>query len=224
MRYQHVVFDLDGTLIDSRADLAQAVNHVRGTLGLPVLPLDVVTGYIGAGARMLVQRALGPGHDERLDEGLTRFREFYGAHLLDHTRLYAGVADALRTLVQHGAGLSVLSNKPEAMSRAILAGLGVLPLFLVVLGGDSFTTRKPDPAGLRHLCARLGMRPERMLMVGDSVIDLDTARAAGIAFRGVAWGFGLAGLRDRGTHPILDAPGQLVAIMEDRLPDEPRPA
>ena len=220
MRYCHIVFDLDGTLIDSRADLAQAVNHVLRTLGLPGLPLDVVTSYIGAGARTLVQRSLGPAHEHRLDEGLMRFMEFYGAHLLDHTRLYAGIADVLHALVQRGAGLSVLSNKPEAMSRTILAGLGVLPLFAAVLGGDSVAARKPDPGGLQHLCASLRISPERMLMVGDSVIDRDTARAAGIAFCGVAWGFGLAGLHARRAQPIIDEPAQLLPILEGGLTDD----
>jgi phosphoglycolate phosphatase len=213
MHYRHLVFDLDGTLVDSRADLAQAVNHVLRTLALPSLPLDVITGYIGAGARRLVQRALGPEHEHHLDEGLTRFMGFYGAHLLDHTRLYPGIADVLRALAQRGVGLSVLSNKPEAMSRAILAGLDVLPLFTMVLGGDSFAARKPDPEGLQQICARLAIPPEQMLMVGDSVIDLDTTRAAGIAFCGVAWGFGFADLETRGTHPLIDAPDQLLSIL-----------
>jgi len=220
MRYCHIVFDLDGTLIDSRADLAQAVNHVLRTLGLPGLPLDVVTSYIGAGARTLVQRSLGPAHEHRLDEGLMRFMEFYGAHLLDHTRLYAGIADVLHALVQRGAGLSVLSNKPEAMSRTILAGLGVLPLFAVVLGGDSCAARKPDPDGLLQVCNRVGTVPTQMLMVGDSVIDWDTARAAGIAFCGVAWGFGLAGLHARRAQPIIDEPAQLLPILEGGLTDD----
>lgn len=213
MRYYHLVFDLDGTLVDSRADLAQAVNQVLRTLALPALPLDVITGYIGAGARKLVQRALGPEHEHHLDEGLKRFMEFYGAHLLDHTRLYPGIAEVLGALLQRGIGLSVLSNKPEAMSRAILAGLDVVPLFTMILGGDSFAARKPDPEGLRQLCARLATPPERMLMVGDSVIDLDTARAAGIAFCGVAWGFGLADLERRGVRPLIDTPAQLLSFL-----------
>jgi phosphoglycolate phosphatase len=213
MQYCHIVFDLDGTLIDSRADLAQAVNHVLRMLGLPSLPLDVVTSYIGAGARMLVQRSLGPQHEHRLDDGLRLFMEFYGAHLLDHTQLYPGITDLLSTLARRGVGLSVLSNKPEAMSRAILAHLGVLPLFAVVVGGDSVAARKPDPGGLQHLCVHLHMSPEQLLMVGDSVIDLDTARAAGIAFCGVAWGFGVAGLQARGTQPLIDEPAQLLGIL-----------
>lgn len=216
MKYAHIVFDLDGTLIDSRADLAQAVNHVRRTLGLLELPLDVVTTYIGAGARMLVQRALGPAYEHLTDEGLKGFMEYYGAHLLDHTRLYPGMAEVLRTLSQRGVTLSVLSNKPEAMSRRILDGLGFLSLFAAVLGGDSLPMRKPDPAGLTHLRNLTSLRPEKMLLVGDSPIDLNTARTAGIDFCGVAWGFGLAGLQGAGVEGIIDQPAQLLPIVEDR--------
>jgi len=214
MAYEQVVFDLDGTLIDSRADLAQAVNHVLRTFGLPQLSLETVTGYIGEGARRLVQRALGTDHENRLDDGLRLFMEYYGAHLLDHTQLYPGIAAMLRQLAQRGVLLSVLSNKPEAMSRAILDGLGVLSVFRAVLGGDSFPARKPEPAGLEHLRGLTGTCVKKMLVVGDSLIDLRTARAAGIDFCGVAWGFGAEGLCAAGAQPIIDEPAALLAIVE----------
>ncbi|MFI5395919.1 MAG: HAD family hydrolase [Candidatus Binatia bacterium] len=222
MRYEHIVFDLDGTLIDSRADLAQAINHVRRALGLLELSLGVVTGYIGEGARILVKRSLGPAHADRLEEGLTLFMQYYGVHLLEHTQLYPGIAKMLSALAQHGAGLSVLSNKPEAMSRTILDGLGILSLFAVVLGGDSFPARKPDPAGLTYLRTLIGTAPERLLVVGDSRIDLDTARAGGIDFCGVAWGFGLAGLRATGAERTIEEPAQLLALVEGHKTDRSR--
>jgi len=214
MRYGHIVFDLDGTLIDSRADLAQAVNHVLHTFRLPELSLDTVTGYIGEGARRLVQRALGTDHENRLEDGLKLFMEYYAAHLLDHTQLYPGIAATLRELAQRGVVLSVLSNKPEAMSQAILGGLGVLSVFRAVLGGDSLPERKPEPTGLEHLRSLTGTPLEKMLVVGDSLIDLYTARAAGIDFCGVAWGFGAEGLRAAGAQPIIDEPAELLAIVE----------
>src|SRR5215470_16631137 len=142
LAYEHVVFDLDGTLIDSLADLAAAVNHVRDQLSLAPLPAAAVRDCVGEGARLLVERALGPDNREHWGEGLRSFLEYYGVHLLDHTLAYEGVADALTTLKARGVVLSVLTNKPEAMSRNILAGLGLLPLFAAVLGGDSLATRK----------------------------------------------------------------------------------
>jgi phosphoglycolate phosphatase len=214
MVYEHVVFDLDGTLVDSRADLAQAVNHVLRTFRLAELSLEDVTGYIGEGARRLVQRALGTDHEDHLEDGLRLFIEYYGAHLLDQTHLYPGIAAILRELAQREVLLSVLSNKPEAMSRAILDGLGVLSVFRAVLGGDSFPARKPEPAGLEHLRTLTGTRAEKMLVVGDSLIDLRTAGAAGIGFCGVAWGFGAQGLRAAGAQPIIDRPAALLAIVE----------
>jgi phosphoglycolate phosphatase len=214
MIYEHVVFDLDGTLIDSRADLAQAVNYVLRAFELTELSLERVTGYIGEGARRLVQRALGTEHENRLDEGLQLFMTYYGAHLLDHTQLYPGIAAVLHELARRGVLLSVLSNKPEAMSRAILDGLGVLAVFRAVLGGDSFPARKPEPAGLEHVRNLTGTPLEKMLVVGDSLIDLRTAEAAGIDFCGVAWGFGAEGLRATGAQPIIDEPAELIAIIE----------
>jgi phosphoglycolate phosphatase len=218
MRYAHIVFDLDGTLIDSRADLAQAVNHVLHTFRLPALSLDTVTGYIGEGARMLVRRALGPAREDRLDDGLKIFMDYYAVHLLDHTQLYPGIAAMLRELAQRGVVVSVLSNKPEAMSRAILDGLGVLSVFRAVLGGDSLPERKPEPAGVEHLRSLTGTPLEKVLVVGDSLIDLRTARAAGVDFCGVAWGFGTEGLRTAGAQPIIDEPAELLAIVESGKP------
>jgi len=215
MSYAHIAFDLDGTLIDSRLDLSHAVNFVRGSFGLPELPLDVVTTYIGSGARMLVQRGLGATHEELIDEGLRRFMAHYGKHLLDNTRLYPGICELLRALRQRGATLSVLTNKPEALSRAVLGGLQVLPHFITVIGGDSLPTRKPDPDGLQHLCALSGVGPEKVILVGDSLIDLNTARAANVDFCGVSWGFGLTGLRTAAVDTIIEHPSELLAVIEE---------
>jgi phosphoglycolate phosphatase len=211
--YDHFIFDLDGTLVDSRVDLAAAVNHVLRAFQLPILPLTTVTGYIGEGARVLVQRSLGPDAQDRLEAGLRIFLEFYGAHLLDHTRAYPGIPDMLDGLRGRGITLSVLTNKPEAMSRAILDGLGLLHYFVAVIGGDTLPTRKPDPLGVSHLCTITNTSTDHVLLVGDSVIDLRTARAAGVAFCGVAWGLGLDGLREAGVEWVVMRPDELVELL-----------
>ena len=213
MTYDHVVFDLDGTLIDSRADLAAAVNHMLQTLSLPTLSAATVAAHVGEGARLLVARALGASQQIHLEGGLRIFVEYYGAHLLEHTRPYAGVSEALAALTAHGIALSVLTNKPVAMSRAILDGLGMLSTFVAVLGDGSAVARKPDPAGLLHLQALTATAADKMLLVGDSAIDLRTARAAGVAFCGVAWGFSPDGLRAAGAQRIIERPTQLVPLV-----------
>jgi phosphoglycolate phosphatase len=212
-----VVFDLDGTLIDSRDDLTAAVNHVLRSFDLPQLSSEVVVGYVGEGARRLVQRALGAAHGDRLDDGLQRFVAYYGAHLVDRTQPYPGVPEMLTALAARDVTLAVLSNKPEAMSRAILDGLGLASHFVAVLGGDSLPTRKPDPAGVQYLCRLTGTPPERVLLVGDSLVDLCTAAAAGTAFCGVAWGFAPDALRAAAPQRIIDHPQELLAVMAQPL-------
>jgi phosphoglycolate phosphatase len=212
--YQHVIFDLDGTLIDSRADLAAAVNHMRSVIGLPVLPVATIAGYIGEGARVLVQRALGSAHADKLEQGLQHFLDYYGGHLLDHTRLYADIENLLATIAAATISQSVLTNKPEALSRAILEGLGVLHYFAAVVGGDSLSVRKPDPGGVAYLSELTATPRERMLLVGDSPIDLQTARAAGVAFCGVAWGIKPATRRAAKPDQFIERPMHLLAVLQ----------
>jgi len=215
LRYDHVIFDLDGTLVDSLADLSLAVNHALRSLELPALPVDMVAGYIGEGARILVQRALGDTHQNQFEEALGLFMAHYSPHLLDHTRPYPGVAAMLAELAARRVALSVLSNKPVAMSRAILDGLELSSYFVAVLGGDSLPTRKPDRAGVERLRALTDTPPDRMLLVGDSAIDARTAEAAGVAFCGATWGFNSAGLVGVATPARLIAdPKELLAIVE----------
>ncbi len=216
-RFDLVVFDLDGTLIDSLADLTAAVNHCLRALGAEALPREAVAGYVGEGARVLVQRALGARHQEHLEDGLRLFMTYYAAHLLDHTRPYPGIVEMLARLAARRLALSVLSNKPEAMSRAILDGLGLSAYFVAVLGGDSLSSRKPDPAGLEHLRALIATPPARVLVVGDSVIDLRAARAAGFAFCGVAWGMAPAALRHDAACRLIEDPLDLLSVVERGL-------
>src|SRR5262245_20407787 len=214
-RYRHVCFDLDGTLVDSRADLVAAVNHVLADLGRPPMPAAVVQGFVGDGVRKLVERSLGPGAPAALlEDALARFLGHYGRHLLDATIPYQGIPAVLDALRARAITLSVLTNKPEGMSRAILAGLSLERLFVAVVGGDTLPNRKPDPAGVEHLL-RIGGGPrEEMLLVGDSAIDVRTARAAGTAFCGVAWGLAPEALRDEFPDRIIADPSELLLLVD----------
>jgi phosphoglycolate phosphatase len=177
------VFDLDGTLVDSREDLYLSVAHVLAELGLPPRSREEVVSYVGDGAAALVSRAIAP-REHLLETGLGLWREHYSHHLLDHTRLYPGIAAVLGSA---RIPLAVQTNKPGSMARRILDGLGVLGRFSVVVGGDE-AARKPDPAGLLGICARLGVSPADTVLVGDSVVDHATAVAAGVRFVPVSWG------------------------------------
>ena len=185
-----VVFDLDGTLIDSRRDLADAANALIAERGGRPQPVDAISAMVGEGAPLLVKRALtAAGLDPDDTTALPRFLELYDERLLVHTDLYDGTRDAVEALARE-ATLAVLTNKPQRHSERILEGLEVAPLFRWVIGGDSPLGRKPDPAGLRHLMASAGTSAAGSVMVGDSGIDLRTARAAGIRLCLLRYGFG----------------------------------
>jgi phosphoglycolate phosphatase len=178
------VFDLDGTLVDSREDLYLAVSHALSELGLPARTRDEVVGFVGDGAVALVSRAIAP-REHLLESAIALWREHYARHLLDHTRLYPGIAAVLGSA---RVPLAVHTNKPGAMARKILDGLGVLSRFSVVVGGDE-AARKPDPSGLLGICQRVGVPPGETVLVGDSLVDHATALAAGVRFVPVSWGF-----------------------------------
>ncbi len=203
------VFDLDGTLVDSREDLFLAVEHALSGLGLPPRSREEVVTYVGDGAAALVSRAIAP-REELLEPGLTLWREHYSRHLLDHTRLFPGIAAVLGSA---RVPLAVLTNKPGAMARRILDGLGVLGRFSVVVGGDD-APRKPDPTGLLGICARVGVDPSEAVLVGDSPVDLATAAAAGVRFVPVCWGLvSVEALAARGAIGFVqDAAGLLPFV------------
>jgi phosphoglycolate phosphatase len=211
-RYDHLVFDLDGTLVDSREDLVAAVQHMLRQLDVPPLPAEEIVGYVGEGARRLVEKSLAATEPELDDTGLGIFRTYYAEHLLDRTVAYPEVPETLARLAAAGRVLSVLTNKPEAMSRALLQGLGLLDRFLNVIGGDSLATRKPDPSGLLQLVAESEIPAEQTLLVGDSPIDLATARAAGVSFCGVMWGFFPERLRAVHPERSVARPLELLAV------------
>lgn len=209
-----VVFDLDGTLIDSSRDLAAAVNAMLRRLAPAADPLehDSVRRFIGDGARTLVSRSLAArGLAPEPATALELFLEEYRGRLLDTTVLYPGVPESLQALGQ-ARTLAVLSNKAGAMSRAILAGLGVLPRFARVLGGDE-APRKPDPAGLLRLIAELGALPGQTVMVGDSANDVRTGRAAGARSVGVRYGFDPGGVLAERPDALIGDPRELAPLL-----------
>ena len=179
-----VVFDLDGTLVDSAPDLHAAANRMLAELGRPPLSLAQVTGFIGNGVPKLVERCLqATGGVEGLQAGaLARFRRHYDASPAELTRPYPGAVAALQALRGAGRRLGVCTNKPEAPARKLLALLGMHRHFDAVVGGDSLAVQKPDPAPLCHAIAALGGDPGSALYVGDSEVDAATAENAGVAF------------------------------------------
>jgi phosphoglycolate phosphatase len=204
-----VIFDLDGTLIDSKLDLAHAVNATRRFMGQTPLEHDLVYSYVGNGAPVLIRRTLGPeATEEDVARALEYFLAYYRDHKLDYTVLYPGVAETLDALDAEGVRMAVLTNKPVRISNAILEGLGVAPRFFRVFGGNSFDQKKPHPVGVETLMTEAGVQQAATLMVGDSAVDIQTARNAGIKACGVTYGFQPDTLQ-------ADAPDYLI----DRMPD-----
>src|SRR5579862_283869 len=213
-----VIFDLDGTLIDSRLDLVHSVNAALRHIGRPELPDDVIASYVGDGAPVLIQRALGGEAVEEslIRKGLEFFLSYYRAHKLDHTTVYAGIPEALAAIQGSSNGsqrkMAVLSNKPVIPSRAIVDSLGLGQFFSQVYGGNSFATKKPDPEGARKLLEEYGVQPHKAAIVGDSHVDVDTGRNAGLVTIGVTYGFAPHTLVDDPPDVLVDHPDELSTV------------
>jgi phosphoglycolate phosphatase len=192
MKKQLLIFDLDGTLADTRADLATGVNLMRAHYGLPSLTLEAVNGFVGDGVRKLVERSVQES-DVNFDEALALYKKFYAEHMLDQTALYPGAAAGLRKLVLSGHVLAVLSNKPGDPSRTILKHLGVDLFFFRIIGGGDLKTLKPSPEGILTLAADAGMDLENVWMIGDHHTDLEAAHNAGVKSGFVTYGIGHPG-------------------------------
>jgi phosphoglycolate phosphatase len=207
------VFDLDGTLVDSRRDLADSANAMLARFGAVPLPEDRVIAMVGDGAPMLVQRACAAAGLSLVPEGaLGYFLEVYDTHLLDNTRPYPATHDVLKSVSQK-ATLAVLTNKPERASIRILEGTGLLPFFEHIVAGDGPWPRKPDPQGLEWLMSKTGTSRSSTVLVGDSIVDLRTARAAGVRICLARYGFGFDSLLAEQLHSddrVIDSPSDLL--------------
>lgn len=214
-----IVFDLDGTLIDSRRDLANAANALIVERGGRPLADDAVGRMVGEGAAVLVQRALAAAGVPLETTSVGRFLELYDERLLDTTHAYAGIAEAVATLAADGI-VAVLTNKPTAPSVRILEALGLAPHLSATIGGDSAFPKKPDPAALQHLMAQFEVPPSQTVMIGDSWIDCETARRAGTAICLARYGFGYENVpagRLRGDEVIVGHPREITAAVERLL-------
>ena len=221
-----LVFDLDGTLVDSSRDLADAVGALVVEYGGRPPGIDRVTEMVGDGAAVLVRRALhAAGLDPDMPGALERFLTHYDARLTNSTRPYPGIPETLDQLAAHGHGMAVLTNKPQRQTMEILERLGLRSRFADVVGGDTAAGRKPDPAGLHQIMARARSGPTETVLVGDSAVDLETARRAGTGICLVRYGFGYRFAPEAfdGSELFVDTPDELVARLTPVVARSPRP-
>ena len=214
-----LIFDLDGTLVDSRQDLANSINAMLRHYRKPELPLEVIASYIGDGAPMLVRRSLGDPDDQSyVQSALEFFLLYYREHKLDNTFVYPGIKEALDSIraSRNGAAtkMAVLSNKPVNPSRAIVEALGLGPYFFHVYGGNSFHTKKPDPVGVQALLQESSVQAQHAVINGDSDIDILTARNAGTYSIGVNYGFAPHTFVDAAPDVLVETPQELGKIFE----------
>ncbi len=208
-----LIFDLDGTLVDSRQDLCNSVNAMLRNYGRPELPCELIATYIGDGAPMLVRRALGDPDDQKfVEEALLFFLAYYREHKLDFTYVYDGLKESLMAIREARNGelkMAILSNKPVIPSRAIVEALGLGEFFFQIYGGNSFPTKKPDPQGARQLLKEAGAKAEDAVMIGDSANDVLTATNAGMYSVGLKYGLSPATLEKVTPDVLLDRPDEL---------------
>jgi phosphoglycolate phosphatase len=209
-----LIFDLDGTLIDSRRDLIYSVNAMLLEMGREELHEDTISGYIGHGAPQLIGRALSDGAtEEERERALKFFLGYYEEHKMDTTCAYPGVPEALERLREFP--MAILTNKPVRISRRILEALGLAKYFRSVYGGNSFETKKPDPLGAHTILREFSAAPHEAMLIGDSEVDVQTARNAGTLAAAVNYGFGT---HDRVAHPAdiyLNRLTELAAILQN---------
>ena len=222
-RIRLLVFDLDGTLIDSRLDLIHSVNAMLQHIGRPALDGHVIASYVGDGAPALVRRAIGDANDEaRFRAAMEYFLGYYRIHKLDHTTVYAGMAETLAGLADPSRGnpsngvrrqMAVLSNKPVNPSRDIVQALGLGEFFVRIYGGNSFLTKKPDPLGVQTILHETGVAADEALIIGDSSIDVLTGRNAGMWTCGVTYGFAPHSLEEVPPDVRIETPRELGELL-----------
>ncbi len=209
-----ILFDLDGTLINSLTDLACAANHAVTCLGGQAHPIEDYGAMVGNGARMLISRALGPDREAQLEQAMPLFHAYYAEHLFDHTAPYDGIAELLDTLVKRRMPIAILTNKPHAATVPIVERLlGSWP-WAKILGQREGIPIKPDPTGAMEIAHHLKANPADCFFVGDSDVDMLTGRNAGMTAVGVTWGFRPAEeLRTAGAHHLIDHPRDLLSYL-----------
>lgn len=213
-----IIFDLDGTLIDSLLDLADATNHLRERFRLPPLVPEEVRRLVGQGARSLVERALPSSSPEEADAGLEIFLSYNLAHIADKTRLYPGVPETLETLLGRRRALSILSNKNVALCREVLDRLGIAQYFTAVYGADSFPFRKPSPEPVLAILKEFGVAAGECVLVGDSINDMAAGRGAGVLTVGCSYGYGEMSELAEADYQVADfASLQGIPILEGIL-------
>jgi phosphoglycolate phosphatase len=213
-----LIFDLDGTLIDSRLDLIHSVNAMLRHVGRPELPGNVIAAYVGDGAPTLVRRALGEPADEPFFKAaLDYFLGYYRMHKLDHTTVYEGIPEVLAALAHESNVIqrlmAILSNKPVRPSQDIVQSLGMGDYFVRVYGGNSFATKKPDPLGAETILQETGIAADQALMIGDSAVDVLTGRNAGVWTCGVTYGFAPHTLEEVTPDVLVEKPRELGELL-----------
>ena len=210
-RFKAVVFDLDGTLLDTLQDLAQSVNQALEAVGLAGHSVDSYRHRVGDGLRMMIRRAVGADHEELVDTVLGKHQAYYGEHYADYTRPYPGVLTMLEELRRAGMKMAVLSNKGDSFTQRIVGELLGQAGFEVVRGHVEGTALKPDPGSALEVAAALGVRPSQAAFLGDSRVDMETAKNAGMYAIGAAWGFrGRTELEQSGADLVVEAPGEVT--------------
>jgi phosphoglycolate phosphatase len=208
-----LIFDLDGTLIDSSEDLAIAMNATRVHMGLAEIDPGLIYSYVGNGAAVLVRRALGLGMDEEsFQRGLSFFLKFYRAHALEHTQLYPGIRASIEELHGNRHSLAVLTNKPGRIGSDILQAVGVAKYFFRIYGGDSLSEKKPDPIGIQLLREEVQAKADETLMIGDSSVDVQAAINAGVRSCGVMWGFQPKSFEQYRPDYLIDDPKEISVL------------
>lgn len=216
MAIKAVLFDLDGTLVDSAHDLTHALNHLLAELGLGTLSVEEVKGMIGDGVGMLVERGLAArgGDPAEAPALVPRFLEVYEGKAARFTRPYPGSEQMLLALSERGLPLAVVTNKPYAASCEILEALDLMSFFAAVVGGDSRPERKPHPAPLLWAAERLRVSPAKAVMVGDNHHDVSAARAAGMAAVAVTWGYSHVPHEELGADRLISTFDELLQFLE----------
>ena len=220
-RIRLLVFDLDGTLIDSRLDLIHSVNATLRHFNRPELEGQIIASYVGDGAPALVSRALGDADEILHREALQYFLGYYRLHKLDHTTVYEGIPEMLALLADANAQqandlqrlMAILSNKPVNPSRDIVHAFGLSDFFVHIYGGNSFSTKKPDPLGMRHILRETGVPADEALMIGDSAVDVLTGQNAGLWTCGVNYGFAPHTLAQVPPDVLIESPRELAELL-----------